>query len=327
MCILKSDITKYVHVPLIILVWFLKPYCWWQPEIRRLHQFILLVVSPIIYQGFHPSQVAFSQHFWTINRISSVPPEETFFQFGGGCDSQSMDPCGGSPGFFGGWKKWEQMKKKKRLHPGKLTCPLKRDYFNRKYIFQPSFFRGYVSFPGGSLLVVATQIVCLIFTANLGRFPFLTIIFCKGGWNHQLGSCLGYIYRIYSTRLYWVLCHRPWNNKDPVSSNNTGWLGWIQGTIWVWWLKRRVDWDSRNLGMVWKRQKNKWRNMWNMCESSKISFCNKISTDMWYPALDVQGRFAKRWFECWKRKSLLFEPPKPWKIKRTVFCFRDKLII
>ena len=34
------------------------------------------------------------------------------------------------------------------VHPGKLTCPLKRDYFNRKYIFQPSFFRGYVSFQG-----------------------------------------------------------------------------------------------------------------------------------------------------------------------------------
>ena len=30
----------------------------------------------------------------------------------------------------------------KQLHPGKLTCPLKRDYFNRKYIFQPLFFRG-----------------------------------------------------------------------------------------------------------------------------------------------------------------------------------------
>ena len=35
------------------------------------------------------------------------------------------------------------------LHPRKLTCPLKRDYFNRKCIFQPSFFRGYVSFQGG----------------------------------------------------------------------------------------------------------------------------------------------------------------------------------
>ena len=35
------------------------------------------------------------------------------------------------------------------VHPRKLTCPLKRDYFNRKCIFQPSFFRGYVSFQGG----------------------------------------------------------------------------------------------------------------------------------------------------------------------------------
>ena len=36
------------------------------------------------------------------------------------------------------------------IHPRKLTCPLKRDYFNRKYIFQPSFFRKYVSFQGGN---------------------------------------------------------------------------------------------------------------------------------------------------------------------------------
>ena len=32
------------------------------------------------------------------------------------------------------------------IHPLKLTCPLKRDYFNRKFMFQPSIFRGYVSF-------------------------------------------------------------------------------------------------------------------------------------------------------------------------------------
>ena len=34
------------------------------------------------------------------------------------------------------------------IHPRKLTCPLKRDYFNRKYIFQPLILRGHVSFPG-----------------------------------------------------------------------------------------------------------------------------------------------------------------------------------
>ena len=33
------------------------------------------------------------------------------------------------------------------VHPRKLTCPLKRDYFNREYIFQPLIFKGHVSFP------------------------------------------------------------------------------------------------------------------------------------------------------------------------------------
>ena len=33
----------------------------------------------------------------------------------------------------------------------KLTCPLKRDQFNRKYIFQPLIFRGYVSCRGCTL--------------------------------------------------------------------------------------------------------------------------------------------------------------------------------
>ena len=37
------------------------------------------------------------------------------------------------------------------LHPGKLTCPLKRDYFSREYIFQPLIFMGYVSFREGTI--------------------------------------------------------------------------------------------------------------------------------------------------------------------------------
>ena len=40
------------------------------------------------------------------------------------------------------------------IHPRKLTCPLKRDYFNRKCIFQPLVFRGHVSFPGSILTLV-----------------------------------------------------------------------------------------------------------------------------------------------------------------------------
>ena len=39
-----------------------------------------------------------------------------------------------------------------KLHPGKLTCPLKRDYFSREYIFQPLIFRGHVSFQGSNHL-------------------------------------------------------------------------------------------------------------------------------------------------------------------------------
>ena len=39
---------------------------------------------------------------------------------------------------------------KKKVHPWKLTCPQKRDYFSREYIFQPLIFRGHVSFQGSN---------------------------------------------------------------------------------------------------------------------------------------------------------------------------------
>ena len=41
-----------------------------------------------------------------------------------------------------------KLKGAKGIHPEKLTCPLKRGYFSREYIFQPLIFRGHVSFPG-----------------------------------------------------------------------------------------------------------------------------------------------------------------------------------
>ena len=40
------------------------------------------------------------------------------------------------------------------LHPRKLTCPLKRDYFNRKCICQPLILREHVSFPGSIALLL-----------------------------------------------------------------------------------------------------------------------------------------------------------------------------
>ena len=45
------------------------------------------------------------------------------------------------------------------LHPGKLTCPLKRDYFSREYIFQPLIFRGHVSFGCMLCMVVSCCVV------------------------------------------------------------------------------------------------------------------------------------------------------------------------
>ena len=38
-----------------------------------------------------------------------------------------------------------------KVHPWKLTCPPKMDYFSREYIFQPLIFRGHVSFQGSKL--------------------------------------------------------------------------------------------------------------------------------------------------------------------------------
>ena len=53
------------------------------------------------------------------------------------------------------WKVWFQLrvdgfrksgeKTTSDVHRWKLTCPLKKDYFSREYIFQPLIFRGHVS--------------------------------------------------------------------------------------------------------------------------------------------------------------------------------------
>ena len=53
------------------------------------------------------------------------------------------------------------------LDPWKLTCPLKRDYFSREYIFQPLIFRGHVSLQGGILAVPAPTAG----TATVGSRP------------------------------------------------------------------------------------------------------------------------------------------------------------
>ena len=50
------------------------------------------------------------------------------------------------------WVPW--IRKKQTMlggHPWKLTCPLKSDHSSREYIFQPSIFRGHVSFQGSNV--------------------------------------------------------------------------------------------------------------------------------------------------------------------------------
>ena len=48
----------------------------------------------------------------------------------------------------------EELQQRKMLHPPKRTCLLKRDYFNRKYIFQPLIFRGHsLVFRGGKFTI------------------------------------------------------------------------------------------------------------------------------------------------------------------------------
>ena len=42
------------------------------------------------------------------------------------------------------------------IHPWKLTCPLKRDYVSKKYIFQRLIFRGHLSFRGTKYLNVTS---------------------------------------------------------------------------------------------------------------------------------------------------------------------------
>ena len=47
------------------------------------------------------------------------------------------------------------------VHPWKLTCPQKRDYFSREYIFQPLIFRGHVSFQGTKFQDVLSSSRCV----------------------------------------------------------------------------------------------------------------------------------------------------------------------
>ena len=80
------------------------------------------------------------------------------------------------------------------LHPWKLTCPPKRDYFSREYIFQSLIFRGHVSFQGSMLLSVPSLILRKRLQHVLGsRFIRLDWWSLSGVLNNCPGSNIGWM--------------------------------------------------------------------------------------------------------------------------------------
>ena len=72
---------------------------------------------------------------------------------------------------------WHDLKHCRFLHPRKLRCPLKREYFNRIYIFQPLIFRGH-SFVFGSvnhwISRVCSPKTLAIFVQQREQYPFVS---------------------------------------------------------------------------------------------------------------------------------------------------------
>ena len=76
---------------------------------------------------------------------------------------------------FWNWQRKIFPLKSRSLHPGKPTCPIKRDEFDRKYIFQPLIFRGHLwhvflglrgRIPVGQLSEERPKILCTFVFAN-----------------------------------------------------------------------------------------------------------------------------------------------------------------
>ena len=117
------------------------------------------------------------------------------------------------------------------LHPRKLTCPLKRDYFSREYIFQPLIFRGHVSFHGSN--------------------PWLRICFgrCTSGisWTHspQLAFKCGFL----SVVMDALVNEEPWGTVSwplmPGLPHHA--LYWYKMSLWFSPLLWKEQWNWGNL--------------------------------------------------------------------------------
>ena len=128
------------------------------------------------------------------------------------------------------------------VHPRKLTCLLKRDYFNIKYIFQPLIFRGHVSFPGSIFFLT-------LFPFLLSTFLLYSSLLCFSSL-HIVGSLTS------KPALFRILrIHLP---KDLPNKSSTIHVGIINpknhlGPSKEVWMRRtaRVFFGSPNQSRAW----------------------------------------------------------------------------
>ena len=101
-----------------------------------------MCIKPCKWWGKLPTSTgAGVTEFWTINSITGERNKFTYQLLGCWASHQQY-------GHLVSLVVWGSIPMPSNM-PRNLTCLLKRDYFNRKYIFQPLILIGHVSFPGG----------------------------------------------------------------------------------------------------------------------------------------------------------------------------------
>ena len=141
----------------------------------------MLVYRSVVGGGYTPNIVPI--------KITSSQTRHVFFHFSSPLeDSQrSWTEAGKSSASWPLNKPWGFNVRGKEtisaIHPWKLTCPQKRDYFSREYIFQTLMFGGHVSFQGSKLFIQTKWVV--------GRVAFDVFFFRVGKKKDQFLFLVG----------------------------------------------------------------------------------------------------------------------------------------
>ena len=106
----------------------------WKPHKNQLYKCRQIYNRPMDPMGYKAPHLVGKFTSWMATREPSIPEYHKGSWWG--CDLKK--PFSKEPPFW-------------RIHPWKLTCPPKRNYFSREYIFQPLIFRGHVSFQGSNV--------------------------------------------------------------------------------------------------------------------------------------------------------------------------------